>query len=394
MRTVLIWAATAFVAITAQQVSTNGRCGIGFSNRVCRGSYGNCCSNTTIAVVHQGRILLQQACSRGNILNSPGLRSLLHQAHAVHLFPLRPLSTKSPRLDAVAIPTVLGSTSGYCGTGCQPGFGTCSGISSSVRSSSSTSLKPSSTTSSSTRTSSASSSTSPVASSTQVSLSAATSSAATSSYLSTTSSASFSPPSSASSTISSEASTTTPSPTPIDPIPSSPSSTPLPSPTPPAPPLQLVTNPSFELGTGPDPTSWTIERLYIIDAAASGRFASNPRTGTYAIRGRGQLGGGYDVTLSQTMTVVPGSSYNIEVFAKQTTAGFCSVSIYLGDRAVREFAPPGTTYTSISAAVDIGVQEAVQQVLLVDGACSLPSGGSAAEMYDLFIDDVSMTVVV
>lgn len=92
------------------------------------------------------------------------------------------------------------------------------------------------------------------------------------------------------------------------------------------------------------------------------------------------------------MTVVPGSSYNIEVFAKQTTLGYCSISIYFGNQVVREFAPPGTIYTSISGVVSIPVGDPAQQLLYVDGACSLPSDSAAN--YDLFIDDVNMTLVV
>lgn len=150
-------------------------------------------------------------------------------------------------------------------------------------------------------------------------------------------------------------------------------------------------NPSFETGDGSNPTAWTVDRLYIIDADASGRFPTNPRTGSYSIRGRGISNGGYDVYLSQTVTLVPGSSYDIEVFAKQTTYGFCSVSIYLGDRALREFAPPGTEYTAISTRVEIPVGDPREQVLLIDGACSLPNGNP--EVYDLFIDDITMSLV-
>lgn len=153
-----------------------------------------------------------------------------------------------------------------------------------------------------------------------------------------------------------------------------------------------MVNPSFELGSGSDPTDWTVERLYVIDTGATGRVQSNPHTGAYSIRGRGQPNGGYDVTLSQTVTVVPGASYNIEVFAKQTTNGYCSISIYFNDQPLREFAPPGTSYTSISAVVNIAAGDPVQQTLLIDGACSLPD--SNPEMYDLFIDDVTMTLVV
>jgi hypothetical protein len=153
-----------------------------------------------------------------------------------------------------------------------------------------------------------------------------------------------------------------------------------------------VVNPSFELGNGSDPTDWTVQRLYVINADATGRFQSNPHTGLYSIRGRGLPDGGYDVTLSQTVTVVPGASYNIEVFAKQTTDGYCSISIYFGDRTIREFVLPGTSYTSIFAVVNISVGDPVQQTLYVDGACSLPNENF--EMYNLFIDDVTMTLVV
>ncbi|KAH6618431.1 hypothetical protein C7974DRAFT_474292 [Boeremia exigua] len=141
-------------------------------------------------------------------------------------------------------------------------------------------------------------------------------------------------------------------------------------------PIQVVRNPSFEFGDGSDPTDWTVERLYIIDAGASGRVQIEPRTGAYAIRGRGIPNGGFDVYLSQTVTVIPGASYNIESFCKADYQRFLF----------------GTSYTSISTQVDIPVGDAIQQVLLVDGACSLPSGDP--QMYDLFIDDVTMSVVV
>lgn len=152
-----------------------------------------------------------------------------------------------------------------------------------------------------------------------------------------------------------------------------------------------MVNPSFEAGDGTNPTDWTVERLYIIDSDASGRFPINSRTGSYSIRGRGIPNGGYEVWLSQTVTVVPGASYNIEVFARETTAGFCSISIYLGDRTVSEYARVGTSYTSISALVDIPSADSAQQNLLVIGLCSLPGGNP--EMYDLFMDDVTMSLV-
>lgn len=134
-----------------------------------------------------------------------------------------------------------------------------------------------------------------------------------------------------------------------------------------------------------------MERLYVIDAGASGRFQVNPRTGSYSIRGRGQPNAGYDVWLSQTVTVVPGASYKIEAFARQTTNGYCSVSLYLGDRALLEFAPIGTSYTSVSSTVAIPPEGPVQDTVWVIGACSLPDGNP--EMYDLFIDDATMTLV-
>ncbi|KAF2130399.1 hypothetical protein P153DRAFT_430617 [Dothidotthia symphoricarpi CBS 119687] len=378
------------------------------------------------------------------------------------------------------VPQVSPKNSGYCGTGCQPNFGTCSGSgvystipsstlrtstipntrsssippsstrtsstaiarsssTSSVRSSSTSSARSSSTSSarssstssarSSSTSSARSSSTSsvrsssaspsvqsssasrsiiPVSSSTHVSSSVSTqvgsstsSSIAVSSSASSTlvlgsvtsSLASGSPSliSSIATTVSSQTSVDIISTSVAETVPSVVSMQPSSTPTVISP-VQIVVNPSFELGDGSDPTDWTVERLYIIDAGASGRVQSNPHTGSYSIRGRGQPNGGYDVYVSQTVTVVPGASYNLEVFAKQTTDGFCSISIYLGERAIREYVPPGTSYTSISAVVDISAGDPAQQTLLIDGACSLPDGN--AEMYDLFIDDVTMTLVV
>lgn len=97
--------------------------------------------------------------------------------------------------------------------------------------------------------------------------------------------------------------------------------------------------------------------------------------------------------LTQTVSVVPGASYNIQVWAYQTTQGRCSISIYLNDGTVREFVEPGTTYGPIDATVTIPATGPAQQSLLIDGACSLPDTASPAD-YDLFIDDVTMTLVV
>ncbi|OAL43238.1 hypothetical protein IQ07DRAFT_606026 [Pyrenochaeta sp. DS3sAY3a] len=312
--------------------STSGHCGTG-----CRPNFGTCSSFSASSIIRSSTLRTSASSTRisSSAIASPSIRVSNNARCGSANGATGGFTCKGSTYgNCCSQYSYCGSTSAYCGTGCQPGFGTCSGISSSVRSSS----------------------TSPAHSS---------SSSVTSSLIS--SSAILSSTSSVSSAL--------------------PSSTPIITP-----PTQLVLNPSFELGDGTDPSFWTIERLYVIDAGATGRFQTNPRTGDYSIRGRGQPNGGYDVTLSQTVTVVPGASYNIEVFAKQTTDGYCSISIYFGNQVIREFAPPGTAYTSIAGVVNIPVGDPVRQALFVDGACSLPSDSAAN--YDLFIDDVTMTLVV
>ncbi len=92
------------------------------------------------------------------------------------------------------------------------------------------------------------------------------------------------------------------------------------------------------------------------------------------------------------MTVVPGASYKIEAFGRETTNGFCSMSLWLGNTPLLEFARVGTSYTSVSATVEIPLGGPAEDTVWVIGLCSLPGGNPA--MYDLFIDDATMTLVV
>jgi hypothetical protein len=160
--------------------------------------------------------------------------------------------------------------------------------------------------------------------------------------------------------------------------------------------VQIVLNPSFELGTGTQATGCTLTNLDNTDVQSSGRFQGSANTGSYSFRGvsveegdSGPTGTRYIYDLSQTVTVIRGASYTVQVFVRINDDG-CDFAILLGGRVIRSLLLPTATYTVYSGVVTIASTAPLQQTLVVRTTCSGTYNG--AELRQSFFDDVTMTL--
>jgi hypothetical protein len=161
--------------------------------------------------------------------------------------------------------------------------------------------------------------------------------------------------------------------------------------------VQIVLNPSFELGTGTQATGWTLTNLGNTDVQSSDRFQVSANTESYSFRGVSVIEDGdfkptdtrYIYDLSQTVTVIRGASYTVRVFARINDDG-CDFAILLGGRVIRSLLFPTATYTAYSSVVTIVSTTPWQQALVVRTTCSGTYDG--VDLGESFFDDVTMTL--
>ena len=153
-------------------------------------------------------------------------------------------------------------------------------------------------------------------------------------------------------------------------------------------------NPSFELGAGPNAPPWTLQESGVVDTDAAGRYTGDANTGSFSFRSQRLLGGNlYTFDLRQTVTVVRGASYTVQLFAKQNDPDMsCDLAIVLNEKGIKTLQRPGSSYGAISGIVTIQAGARLQQDLSIRVYC--PTVALDEEEYFLFIDDVTMTLVI
>ncbi|CAO2647486.1 Nn.00g084080.m01.CDS01 [Neocucurbitaria sp. VM-36] len=162
--------------------------------------------------------------------------------------------------------------------------------------------------------------------------------------------------------------------------------------------VQIVQNPSFELGTGTQATGWTLTNLDSTDVQSSGRFQGGANTGSFSFRSVsvivddpdfGPQGTRYIYDLSQTVTVVQGASYTVRFFARMNDPG-CDIALLLNGRVLASLLSPTNTYMAFSATVTIATTARLQQPLTIRPTCS--GYREDGQVADFYIDDVTMTL--
>ncbi|KAF1911093.1 hypothetical protein BDU57DRAFT_543476 [Ampelomyces quisqualis] len=161
--------------------------------------------------------------------------------------------------------------------------------------------------------------------------------------------------------------------------------------------VQIVLNPSFELGTGTQATGWTLTNLDNTDVQSSGRYQGGANTGSFSFRSVsivvddpdfGPMGTRYIYDLSQTVTVVRGVSYTVQFFARMNDPG-CDIALLLNGRSIASLLAPTDTYKAFSRTVTIASTAPLRQPLTLRVTCS--GAREDGQVADFYIDDVTMT---
>ncbi|KAF3009848.1 hypothetical protein E8E13_010523 [Curvularia kusanoi] len=176
--------------------------------------------------------------------------------------------------------------------------------------------------------------------------SAAASSAAASSAAASSAAASSAAASSAAASSPSTASAATSTPAPISKP--APISTPAPVSTPAPAPTQVIVNGGFESS---DMSPWTIGGIGY--SSSTGRSTVNPRTGKYSFQAQGMLFAisPFSVTLSQTVSVVPGKAYNLALSTKQNVPSCMFSGFYNEVPIFANVKFTGTNYATTTAQI-------------------------------------------
>jgi hypothetical protein len=124
----------------------------------------------------------------------------------------------------------------------------------------------------------------------------------------------------------------------------------------------------------------------------TGRIQGNAHTGAYSFQAQGQsLIIPWTLNLAQTISVVPGKAYNVQLFAKQTIPGNCVLQVsYNNVPLVLGTSVPLNSYMASTALVSSLMTTASGSSATLSIRAFCTTGGSTSS---LWIDDVNVTAV-
>ncbi|KAG9198121.1 hypothetical protein G6514_010447 [Epicoccum nigrum] len=141
-------------------------------------------------------------------------------------------------------------------------------------------------------------------------------------------------------------------------------------------PTNVIVNGGFE---SPNMSPWYISGLYF-DA---GRSTSKPHSGKYSFRAHGSVRFLFDVTLSQKVSVVPDTAYNLFLSVKQNIPTCVFSGFYEDVPIFADVKLTGTDYATIAAQIPIFATG------FDSGALTIAATGCLGT--SVWFDDISMT---
>jgi hypothetical protein len=181
-------------------------------------------------------------------------------------------------------------------------------------------------------------------------------------------------------TSSAPSSSVTPPPKPSSTPAATSSSTPAPVPTPAPGPAQAIVNGGFESA---DMSVWGISGIGL--SSNTGRSTVNPRTGKYSFQAQGAIFNinPFSVTLAQTVSLMPGKTYNLALSTKQNVPTCVFSGFYNEFPIFANFKFSGTNYATTTAQIP--------GIATLSGPGVLRISATDCAGTSVWFDDISLT---